>query len=51
MIFPNLVHLADKGNNEDIINEYLEKTSSFFSGIVGIIFGYYFGHRKVKAKN
>jgi len=45
IIFPFISELADLSGNNEVIIRYLDKTASLFSGIIGIIIGYYFGYK------
>ncbi len=45
IIYPYKSELAGFTGNDDVMLKYLDKTASLFTGIIGVIIGYYFGNR------
>ena len=44
-IFPYVGELKGIEGTDDIMMKYLEKTSALFTGIIGVVIGYYFGSK------
>ncbi len=47
-IYPYMAELEGMVDTGGTMLKFLEKTSSLFSGIIGVILGYYFGNTSIK---
>lgn len=45
IIYPYKNELVGLTDNDNVMIKYLDKTASLFTGIIGVIIGYYFGNR------
>lgn len=45
IIYPYKNELVGLTGNDDVMFKYLDKTASLFTGIIGVIIGYYFGNK------
>ena len=46
IIYPYKNELVGLTENDNVMIKYLDKTASLFTGIIGVIIGYYFGNKK-----
>ncbi len=45
IIYPYQNELQGLTGNDNVMIKYLDKTASLFTGIIGVIIGYYFGNK------
>ncbi|GAA0875866.1 hypothetical protein GCM10009118_22750 [Wandonia haliotis] len=45
IIYPYKNELIGLTDNDNVMIKYLDKTASLFTGIIGVIIGYYFGNK------
>lgn len=45
IIYPYKNELVGLTDNDNVMIKYLDKTASLFTGIIGVIIGYYFGNK------
>lgn len=50
IIYPYTQNLEGLTENDDVMLKYLDKTASLFTGIIGVIIGYYFGNNNNVSK-